>query len=48
MPVAAVLIAALFYGETVTGPHVAGMVFVMSGVLLTTRGSGGTGDHAKK
>ena len=40
MPVAAVLIAALFYGEMVTGPHVAGIVFVMSGVLLTTRGSG--------
>ena len=40
MPVAAVLIAALFYGETVTWSHVAGMMFVMSGVLLTTRGSG--------
>lgn len=39
MPVNAVLIAALLYGETVTWPHVVGMVFVMSGVLLTTRSS---------
>ena len=42
MPVAAVLIAALFYGETVTWSHIAGMAFVMSGVLLTTSGSGDT------
>jgi len=40
MPVCAVLIAALFYGEPVTLVHAAGMVFVMSGVLLTTRGPG--------
>ena len=39
MPVNAVLIAALLYGETVTWPHVVGMIFVMSGVLLTTRSS---------
>jgi len=37
MPVCAVLIAALLYGETVTLIHVLGMIFVMSGVLLTTR-----------
>lgn len=37
MPVNAVLIAALLYGETVTWTHAVGMVFVMSGVLLTTR-----------
>jgi drug/metabolite transporter (DMT)-like permease len=36
MPVCAVLIAALLYGETVTLIHVLGMIFVMSGVLLTT------------
>ena len=39
MPVAAVLIAALLYGEVVTRAHVIGMLFVMTGVLLTTRGS---------
>ena len=36
MPVNAVLIAALFYGETIMPSHFAGMFFVMSGVLLTT------------
>lgn len=36
MPVCAVLIAALFYGESVTWVHLMGMIFVMSGVLLTT------------
>ena len=41
MPVNAVLIAALFYGETVTWIHGLGMAFVMSGVYLTTRGSNG-------
>ena len=41
MPVNAVLIAALFYGETVTPAHVAGMILVMSGVLLTTRAPSG-------
>jgi drug/metabolite transporter (DMT)-like permease len=40
MPVNAVLIAALLYGETVTWTHAVGMVFVMSGVLLTTRAGG--------
>ena len=39
MPVCAVLIAALFYGELVTLAHGAGMLCVMSGVLLTTRSS---------
>ena len=39
MPVYAVLIAALFYGETVTWVHGIGMTCVMSGVLLTTRGA---------
>ena len=39
MPVCAVLIAALFYGEPVTLVHGAGMLCVMSGVLLTTRSS---------
>jgi drug/metabolite transporter (DMT)-like permease len=39
MPVNAVMIAALLYGEIVTWPHVVGMIFVMSGVLLTTRSS---------
>lgn len=38
MPVNAVLIAALVYGETVTWIHGLGMLFVMSGVFLTTRG----------
>ena len=37
MPVNAVLIAALLYGETVTWTHGLGMCFVMSGVYLTTR-----------
>lgn len=37
MPVNAVLIAALFYGESVTAAQLAGMTLVMSGVLLTTR-----------
>ena len=37
MPVNAVLIAALFYGESVTAVQLAGMTLVMSGVLLTTR-----------
>lgn len=41
MPVNAVLIAALFYGETVTWVHAAGMVLVMSGVLMTTRPAAG-------
>lgn len=41
MPVNAVLIAALFYGEAVTWVHGLGMICVMSGVFLTTRGSGG-------
>lgn len=39
MPVAAVMIAALLYGEVVTRAHIIGMAFVMTGVLLTTRGS---------
>ena len=39
MPVSAVLIAVLFYGEPVTLVHGAGMLCVMSGVLLTTRSS---------
>lgn len=39
MPVSAVLIAVLFYGEPVTLVHGVGMLCVMSGVLLTTRGS---------
>ena len=39
MPVNAVLIAALFYGEVVTWVHGLGMICVMSGVLLTTRGT---------
>jgi drug/metabolite transporter (DMT)-like permease len=39
MPVNAVMIAALLYGEIVTWPHIVGMIFVMSGVLLTTRSS---------
>lgn len=37
MPVNAVLIAALFYGESVTTAQLAGMTLVMTGVLLTTR-----------
>ena len=37
MPVSAVLIAVLFYGEPVTLVHGVGMICVMSGVLLTTR-----------
>lgn len=37
MPVSAVLIAVLFYGEPVTLVHGVGMLCVMSGVLLTTR-----------
>ena len=41
MPVNAVMIAALFYGETVTAQQIAGMFLVMSGVLLTTRAPGG-------
>ena len=41
MPVNAVFIAALFYGEAVTLTHVLGMLLVMSGVLLTTRAPGG-------
>jgi drug/metabolite transporter (DMT)-like permease len=41
MPVNAVLIAALFYGETVTLTHGVGMGLVMSGVLLTTRAPSG-------
>ena len=41
MPVNAVLIAALLYGETVTPAHGVGMVLVMSGVFLTTRAPGG-------
>lgn len=40
MPVNAVLIAALFYGESVTAAQLAGMTLVMSGVLLTTRAPG--------
>lgn len=39
MPVCAVLIAAMFYGEPVTLVHGVGMLCVMSGVLLTTRSS---------
>lgn len=36
MPVNAVLIAALLYGETVTPAHLVGMVLVIAGVVLTT------------
>lgn len=39
MPVSAVMIAVLFYGEPVTLVHGVGMLCVMSGVLLTTRSS---------
>ena len=45
MPVNAVLIAALFYGESVTAVQLAGMTLVMSGVLLTTRAPEGKLQH---
>jgi drug/metabolite transporter (DMT)-like permease len=40
MPVNAVLIAALLYGETVTPAHLVGMVLVVAGVVLTTTAPG--------
>lgn len=40
MPVNALWIAAVFYGETITVPQVVGMLFVVSGVFITTRAPG--------
>ena len=47
MPVNALWIAALFYGETVTLAHLTGMVLTISGVVLTTQ-SGRTQVLARK
>jgi drug/metabolite transporter (DMT)-like permease len=48
MPVNALWIAAVLYGEVITLPQVVGMLFVVSGVFVTTRAPGGQKNGGSK